>query len=320
MRAAVITGPGAIPTCREFPEPEADQHRQVRSLVGAGLHQVVRSLAAGRHYGSHGVYPAGIGVDAVAQDADGGLVYTGWPAAPWGTVAERLATPLGLPLPADVDPLAVAAGLNPGMAGWVPLAARADELAAASSTLGTVVVLGATGAAGRMALQSAAALGASHVVAVGRDAARLEQLDGPDVTTVRLTDPESDAQAIAAALEGHAPSILLDFVWGPVAEAAFTALGRTGLAEDEADLTYVQIGSLAGATAALPSTLLRSRRIRVIGSGAGSISTEQLVATLPQLMALIADGTVSVSYRAFGLAEVDRAWQYEGPERVVIVP
>lgn len=95
-------------------------------LVGAGMHQVVRSIASGRHYGSSDAYPLIPGVDAVARGEDGALVYTGWPRAPWGTMAELLATPLGVPLPSAfqtgaADPLAVAAGMNPAMSGWMPL-------------------------------------------------------------------------------------------------------------------------------------------------------------------------------------------------------
>ena len=86
---------------------------------------------------------------------------------------------------------------------------------------------------------------------------------------------------------------MLDYVWGPAAETAFAALGRRGLDDDAADIDYVQIGSLGGLDARVPGSLLRSRRNRISGSGAGSVSTERMVAELPAMMALIADGTIS---------------------------
>jgi NADPH:quinone reductase-like Zn-dependent oxidoreductase len=312
MRAVVVRAAGTDPTYGDFAEPEPAPGEQVFSLVGAGLHQIVRSLAAGRHYGSTGSYPQVPGVDAVARDADGRLVYTGFVTPPWGTMAERLAARLGVPVPEGADPLAVAAGMNPGMSGWLPLRSRAAE-----GALGTVLVLGATGMAGRIAVQSALMLGAERVVAVGRDVSALAALASDVVATVPLGEGVEDR--LAAALS-PAPSIVLDYLWGPVAETAFAALQRQGLDADTADITYTQIGGLAGPTAALPASLLRSRRLRIVGNGAGSTSTEQIVAQLPSFLELIADGSVRVPYRAFRLEDAAAAWAYRGPGRAVLVP
>ncbi|RNI19039.1 quinone oxidoreductase family protein [Flexivirga caeni] len=314
MKAAVVTEAGATPVCANFPEPEAAEGATTYDLVGAGIHQIVRSLAAGRHYGSTGTYPQVAGVDAVGRRPDGALVYTGFTRAPWGTMAERLATPMGFELPAGADPLAVAAGTNPGMSGYLPLRARKAEL----GELGTVLVLGATGMSGRMAVQAALHLGAQRVVGAGRDAARLEQVASYGAVPVALGD--DPAAAIRTGLDGHAPDLVLDFVWGAIAEAAFDALGRTGLAEDDADITYTQIGALAGPNAAVPSTLLRSRRIRIVGSGAGSATRETLATGLPEVIGLIGSGVLQVPHRAYPLSEVGRAWTHGGDERAVVVP
>ena len=298
MRAAILTAPDSVPVCAEFPDPEPLPGHDLLELVGAGLHQVVRSLATGRHYGSSHAYPLVPGVDAVARTADGRLVYTGWPRAPWGTVAERLATPVGVELPVGADPLAVAAGMNPGMSGWVPLTLHRE----ARGPLGTVLVLGATGMAGRMAVQSAFALGAERVVAAGRDPQALDWLATTGAVAVSLADDAALANALA-----DAPDLVLDYVWGPVAEAAFAALGRRGLGDDTADISYVQIGAVAGRDAAVPATLLRSRRIRISGSGAGSVSTERMIAELPKVAALIADGTLDAPYTAYPLDRIGDA-------------
>lgn len=311
MRAAILTAPDSVPVCAEFPDPEPLPGHDLLELVGAGLHQVVRSLATGRHYGSSHAYPLVPGVDAVARTADGRLVYTGWPRAPWGTVAERLATPVGVELPVGADPLAVAAGMNPGMSGWVPLTLHRE----ARGPLGTVLVLGATGMAGRMAVQSAFALGAERVVAAGRDPQALDWLATTGAVAVSLADDAALANALA-----DAPDLVLDYVWGPVAEAAFAALGRRGLGDDTADISYVQIGAVAGRDAAVPATLLRSRRIRISGSGAGSVSTERMIAELPKVAALIADGTLDAPYTAYPLDRIGDAWAHAGRDRAVVTP
>lgn len=313
MRAAVLTSPEAVPVCAEFPEPEPMPGREPLTLVAAGMHQVVRSIASGRHYGSTDAYPLVLGVDAVARRESGELVYTGLTRAPWGTMAELLVTPFDLPLPAGADPLAIAAGMNPAMSGFAPLVHHRER----RGELGTVLVLGATGMAGRAAVQSAFALGAAHVIAAGRDPEALAALRANGAETVSLADSTAP---LAAAVRTATPSLVLDYVWGPVAEAAFAALGRSGLDEDQADISYVQIGALAGREAAVPASLLRSRRITLSGSGAGSVSTEQLGALLPRLMALIADGTLEIPYTAYSLSRIADAWTHTGHSRAVVVP
>jgi NADPH:quinone reductase-like Zn-dependent oxidoreductase len=134
-------------------------------------------------------------------------------------------------------------------------------------------------------------------------------------------DRDQDAAALSQALDGDVPGLVLDFVWGPVAETAFSALGRRGLREDDADIKYVQIGALAGAEAAVPSQLLRSRKLTISASGAGSVPAAEIKAQIPRYLQLIADGSVQVPYRTFPLSDAGTAWAVSaqpGP-RVVLV-
>jgi NADPH:quinone reductase-like Zn-dependent oxidoreductase len=321
VKAAVLLAPHAIPDYADFDEPRLTPDRELVELVAAGLHPIVRSLAAGRHYGSTATWPQVPGVDAVARTRDGQLIYTGYVEAPYGTLAERMAVPARMrsPLPANADPVRVAGGLNPGLSSWMPLHARAAQVAA----LGTVLVLGVTGMAGLLAVQNALALGAERVVGAGRDPMRLEQAAAYGATTVTLTgDRDGDAAAIASALGDTAPSLVLDYLWGMPAEATFGALGRHGLDADTADIAYVQIGAMAGPNAAVPAALLRSRRIRISGTGAGSASVQDITAQLPGYMQLIADRRVDVPTVVYPLSRVAEAWiaaADRGP-RVVAVP
>ena len=264
MKAAILDSPNSVPVYGDFAEPAAGPDTEVVDLVAAGIHHVTRSVAAGRHYGSDGAYPLIPGLNAVARTADGHLVFTSSAPAPYGTFAERIASPgaMRFPLPDRASPEAVAAGVNPGMASWLPLQARLAE----AGKLSTVLILGVTGISGFLAAQNARLVGAARVVGAGRSRSGLDRAAAAGADPVGLTgDRDADADALASALGGDAPGLVLDFVWGPVAETAFAALGRRGLGEDTADIRYVQIGSLAGAEAAVPSALLRSRKLTISG-------------------------------------------------------
>jgi NADPH:quinone reductase-like Zn-dependent oxidoreductase len=321
MKAAVVTGPDTIPEYGEFSEPQVSDGYELVSLVAAGLHPIVRSLAAGQHYGSTQSWPLVPGVDAVARTAAGDSILTGFVRPPHGTFAERMAVPkaMRIALPPGADPVKVAGGLNPGLASWLALRTRVREI----GSLGTVLVLGATGMAGYLAVQHARLLGANRVVGVGRNPARLARAAALGAATVALNgDHEADAAAIVDAQGGTTPSIVLDFLWASAAETAFASLERHGLKEDTADIAYVQIGAAAGPDAAVPAALLRSRRICISGSGAGSAQIADIMAEVPVYMQLIADRSVDVPTKAVPLSSISEAWTAAADDsyRVVVIP
>jgi len=321
LKAAVLHSADSVPVYGDFDAPVAGEGYQLMSLVATGIHQLTRSTAVGRHYSRDAVFPVIPGLNAVARTAEGDLVFTASAPPPYGTFAEIIASPdaMRFPVPSDASPEAVAAGVNPGIGSWLPLTARVAE----TGKLGTVLILGATGITGYMAVQNAQVLGASRVIGVGRSAERLERAAAAGAETVILTgDKDADATALGAAIDGDAPGLVLDFVWGPVAEAAFHAIANRRFGEDGPEIKYVQIGALAGLEAAVPSGLLRSTKIAVSGSGAGAVSGAEIKAKIPEVINLIADGTVDVPFRTFPLSEAGAAWTAStdpGP-RVVIVP
>ena len=332
MKAAVLYAADADPVYGDSDEPAAGPDTQLVDLVAAGIHHVTRSVASGRHYSRAAAFPVIPGLNAVARDAAGRLVFTASSPPPHGTLAERIVSPdaMRFPLPAGASPEAVAAGVNPGLASWLPLQALPGGPAGPLSTgslgtgsLGTVLVLGVTGMSGYLAVQNARLLGTGRVIGAGRSPAGLDRAAAAGAETVALTgDRDADAAALAEALDGAVPGLVLDFVWGPVAETAFRALGWPGLAEDAAGTSYVQIGALGGAEAAVPSALLRSRRVSISGSGLGSVSPAQIKARIPEYIQLIADGSVQVPYRTFPLSDIGAAWtaSAESGPRVVVLP
>jgi len=230
VKAAILHSADSVPVYGDFDEPPAGAGSQIVELAAAGIHHLTRSVAAGRHYGRGGAFPVIPGLNAVARAADGTLVFTSSGPPPYGTLAERIASPdaMRFPLPPTASAEAVAAGVNPGLASWLPLTARRAE----ADQLGTVLVLGVTGMSGSLAVQNARLLGATRVVGCGRSKPGLDRAADTGAQTLALTgDRDADAHALARILDGDAPGLVLDFVWGPVAETAFAALGRRGSAK-----------------------------------------------------------------------------------------
>ncbi|QDP98021.1 zinc-binding alcohol dehydrogenase family protein [Microlunatus elymi] len=314
MKAAVIDNFDQPPAYRDFADPVPNGPEELVEVVAAGVHQIVRGQASGRHYSSHRQLPMIPGVDGVCRRSDGSLAYFGGLRAPYGTFAERAAAPMLMPLPDGLDPAVVAASMNPGMSGWNALAVRAALQPGQS-----VVVLGATGASGQTAIQAAKLLGASEVIAVGRSAAGLRAVSEHADHTVRI-DSGTDWPAQVAALADHV-DVVVDYLWGEPAAGLLGAL-VAGRADSTRQLTWAQVGSMAGSPLALDSELLRSSNLHLIGSGLGSVPMEQIGTQLPAFLGHLAAGHLHVTPVRRRLADVTEAWSEPIPpgQRLVIVP
>jgi NADPH:quinone reductase-like Zn-dependent oxidoreductase len=319
MNAAVVTSFEHPPRYQRFPIPEPTSDDEiVVDVLAAGLHPRVRTGAAGAHYTSSGTLPMIPGIDGVGRLPDGRIVYFAAGDDLLGTMADKALVNPGrsVELPPGVDVAAVAAAMNPAMSSWVALRRRVPIQPGQS-----VLILGATGNAGAMAVRVARRLGAGRVVGAGRDAARLHALvpAGAD-DVVQLTD---DAGATGEALAAAAAEtdIVLDYLWGEPAQLAITAL-LTARPDRGRALDWIQIGAVAGPTIELPSVALRSANFRLQGSGQGSVSPRGYLAELPSLVAEIGAGTIAVRPRPVPLAAVEQAWTMaEKPgERTVLVP
>jgi NADPH:quinone reductase-like Zn-dependent oxidoreductase len=206
--------------------------------------------------------------------------------------------------------------MNPAMSSWVALRRRVPLKPGQG-----VLVLGATGNAGAMAVRVARRLGAGRVVGAGRDPGRLRSLipAGAD-DVVQLTD-DTDATAGALAAAGAETDIVLDYLWGKPAQQAIMAL-LTARSDRSRPLDWIQIGAVAGPTIDLPSVALRSANFRLQGSGQGSVSPRTYLAELPSLVEEITTGTIAVRANPVPLADVEDAWaRRETPgQRTVLVP
>jgi NADPH:quinone reductase-like Zn-dependent oxidoreductase len=319
MNAAVVTSFAEPPHYLrvDVPQPKTGDEVLV-DVLAAGLHPRVRTGAAGAHYTSSGTLPMIPGTDAVGQRPDGKRIFfvAGDDAA--GTMADKAVVDArrAVELPDGVDVVKVAAAMNPAMSSWVALRRRVPLEAGQS-----VLVLGATGNAGTMAVQVAKRLGAGRVIGAGRDAGRLSALAAAGADeAVRLT---ADADATGAALAAAAAEvdIVLDYLWGPPAQHAITAL-LTARSDRSRAMNWIQIGALAGPTIELPSVALRSANLRIQGNGQGAVSPGAYLAELPSLVDEIDSGRISVSANTVPLAAVEAAWaRADTPgERTVLVP
>ena len=243
----------------------------------------------------------------MVRDENGNLRYVVLDDTTLGTFADRILIDprRSVTLPDGVDPVRIAAAMNPAMSSWVALRRRIAFTAGQR-----VLVLGATGNAGRMAVQIAKLFGAAQVIAAGRDTTRLAAL------TALGADETITFDDIARAAD---VDVVIDYVWGePTANAMIPML--TARADRTAPLTWIQIGSVAGHTAPIPSAALRSARLQIVGSGIGSVSAGDFLAELPALAAAVHNGAIDVQARAVPLTHVERMWSADTDDRIVFVP
>jgi NADPH:quinone reductase-like Zn-dependent oxidoreductase len=324
MKAAVVTEWGETPRYADFPEPRARDGAIVATVEASALTNLTRGLVSGKHYASKELQlPTVPGVDGVARLDDGRRVYTG-ALAPYGMMAERtLISPYGaVDLPEGVDSVVAAAIPNPGLSAWMSL-----EHGAAVQPSANILILGATGVTGSMAVQLAKGVfGAGRVAAVGRDVTRLDWL-----RTLGADDAialgEDDFQTRITAMHAERPfDAVLDYLWGQPAERVLTALSESHPSAHYHLTRFVQIGSMAGPTLTLPAGILRGNGIVISGVGIGSVPPEVLAKArteaLPRLFEMVASGDLELRTLARPLTEIEQAWTASEPSgtRVVLTP
>src|SRR6202166_1713431 len=189
MKAAIVKEPGKTPVFADFDDPVPQQGEELVTVTASALSQVTKSRASGSHHTSPGSLPAVVGIDGVGRTQDGRRVYFVLPEEPFGGMAEKVAMRMDqcILLPADVDDITAAAIAIPGMSSWAALKERAHLIAGEN-----VLINGATGTSGRLAVQIAKYMGAKRVIATGRNIAALEQLKviGADATIPLAQTPK----------------------------------------------------------------------------------------------------------------------------------
>jgi NADPH2:quinone reductase len=320
MHAAVVNAFDQPPHYTTFADPVAAKGEVPVTVTAAGLHPIVKALANGTHYGSTGELPFIPGLDGVGRLNDGSRAYFGMDRSPYGTFAEHTlaASWMVVPLPEELSDATAAAIANPAMSSWVALTARAKFVAGES-----VLILGATGVAGQLAVQIAKRMGARRVIAAGRNPQALESLKDLGADAVVSLDQPPDALVAAFhreyAVDGV--DIVLDYLWGQPAEALLQAITQRGLSKKAGRLRFIQIGDSAGKSISLSASVLRSSGLELLGSGFGSASLDQIRIAISEFFKLAAAQPFHFNFKTAPLSEVEALWNTpEQGTRLVFQP
>lgn len=308
MKAAVVFDLQQGPVWADFTDPQADAHHPLVKVNAAAISHVVKARASGKHYSFDGRLPFVVGIDGVGTLADGQRVYFAFPTAPWGSMAQwaPVAVENCLPLPDDLDDITAAAMANPAMSAWAALVKRAG-LAAGES----VLINGATGSAGQLAVQIARFLGARKIIATGRNTQMLAAL-GADVC-IDLTADDPTLQAQFSEQAAQQVDVVVDYLWGRSAELMLPALAKHS--PGNAPVRYVQVGSLSGAEIALNGAVLRAAPLQLMGSGIGSLSMPQLLAATGEMLQAAVAGGFTIATTPLALSEVANAWPRDNSQK-----
>ena len=320
MKAAIVTAASKTPVYGDFDNPVAKGGEEVISVKAAALSNFTKSRASGAHYSAAGIFPAVAGMDGVGLTQDGRRVYFAMPEAPFGSLAELC--PINarrcIDIPDSLDDITAAAIANPGMSALAGLVERGKLMAGE-----TVLVNGATGTAGRVAVQLAKYFGAARVIATGRNAAELEEIKqiGADTVIPFALDPTnpsgaSDYEKALKAAFADRIDLVLDYLWGQSATTILLALAKT---VEEKPVRFVHVGGASReANIELSGAVLRSAAITLLGSGVGSVSRKGLLDSISKVFEAVGPAGLKIATHVVPLSNVEQVWEKaSGKPRVV---
>lgn len=308
MKAAVVFDLSEGPIWADFTEPQPAAGYTLIDVRAAAISHVVKGRASGRHYSFDGTLPFVVGIDGVGMTSDGQRVYFAFPSAPFGSMAQRAPVALQncLPLPDALDDISAAAMANPGMSAWAALVKRAQFQAGE-----TVLINGATGSAGQLAVQIARYLGAKKIIATGRNAQALTALAADEC--INLTADEQTLNAQFATASAGQIDVVVDYLWGRSAELLLPILAK--YTPGDKPVRYVQVGSLAGADIGLNGAVLRAAPLQLMGSGIGSLSMPQLLAATGEMLQAAVPGHFTIATTPLPLRDVAAAWPRDNSQK-----
>jgi len=322
VRAALVEQLGDPPAVGEVEEPARGEGEVLVEVTAAPLNPVDLSIGSGRFYERSPELPyvpgvEGFGLVLEAEElAPGTRVYVeagGGRGGP-GSFAERVtvARTAVIKAPEGTDDALAACFGVAGLAAWVPLVWRARLREGE-----TVLVLGASGAVGQIAIQAANLLGARRVVAAARDRDALERARrlGADATVELAPAATSDelAAELRAAAGGNGADVTLDPLWGEPAIAAAKASAQGG--------RILQVGQSAGTEATLASATVRGKALSILGYSNFSAPREVRAAAYRRMVEEAAADRLTVDHEVLALDDVAAAWERQAahPHRKLVL-
>jgi NADPH:quinone reductase-like Zn-dependent oxidoreductase len=324
MKAAVIQKFGDIPQYADFPDPIAGDEDVTILVEAAVLENFDKVTAAGTHYGSNHLFPAFpaiVGHSGVGTTADGSLVAFGGVQPPYGTMAEKAVVPGKYKtyltrVPEGVDPLVAAALPAAALTSFFPL-----KYSAKFEPGETVLINGATGVSGKLAVQVSKLLGAGRIIATGRDDAGLAKIRdmGADIVVIDLKQTDKEIKEAFTKAAGKGFDIVLDFLWGNPAELLLKTLVPRQVGFATHRTRYIQIGQSAGEQITLPAETLRTSGLELMGIG--KISPEVIGAGVQQVWQWIRENKLGIEIEKVSLNDISGGWlQQTKGKRIVVVP
>ncbi len=322
MKASVLHELGTMPKYEDFPDPVPQNADQLLMTVkAASIKNLDKSRASGKHYASYTNLPTVVGIDGVGILEDGTRVYA---QGITGMMAEKALIASGkyVELPDNISDATAAALPNAAMGAALALRYRAKI-----KTANVVLINGATGVTGQLAVQIAKYYGASKVIATGRNIESLERVKtlGADMI-VSLKQDDSAVIEQLKTIQANTPiDIVIDYLWGHPMELILASLKSSGLDKDTHPVRVVTVGSMAGESINLQSGSLRSANIELLGSGFGSLTQAELktfnTEALPEMFQLAADKLLAIETETVELKDIETAWQKEvsSGKRLVVI-
>ena len=305
MKAAIVLGPKQTPVYGEFDEPTPQDGMVVVRVAASALSNATRARAAGCHYSMTGGFPLVPGIDGVGRTESGERVGFLLPEAPFGGMAEKtlVRDALCVPVPGNLSDALAAAIINPGQSPIGALRARA-----ALQPGEGVLINGATGTTGQVAVQIARHLGAGRVVVTGRNRgalARLRELGADDA--IDLTgDVDTVQDALAAHFAEGGIHVVLDYLSGSPTETVLGAIARSH--KGAKTIRYVIAGSSAGSSTSVPTSVLGSTSLVLMGYGIGSVKVPDIVRFAREALQVAGSMDLQIDLTAVPLAHVEEAW------------
>lgn len=315
MKAAIVRGTNQVPVYADFKNPSPREGFTVIDVAASALSNATRARAAGTHYSMTGNFPLVPGIDGVGRDDAGTRLAFLMPEAPFGGMAERTLVPnaMCLPIPDGIDDIIAAAMINPGQSPIGALRVRAGL-----KNGETVLINGATGTTGQVAVQIAKHLGAGRVIATGRDAealARLREL-GADHTIDLNLEVGDLTDALAEHFSDGRVDVVLDYLSGGPTETVLTAAAQGHKGAEP--IRYVIAGSAAGPATSIPTSVLGSTSIVMMGSGIGAVRVPQIMQSISHALQIASATDLQIDVHEVPLSDVERAWTTDyGRNRVV---
>jgi NADPH:quinone reductase-like Zn-dependent oxidoreductase len=326
VKAAVLHGFGT-PRFEEIPQPVPQDGEELIEVTAAPLNNIDRVRADGSHYsvrpGGPGAGPAEEqvtvpGVIGAGLRPGGQRVLFG---SRFGTMAQYSAasSQATFPIPDGLDDAVAAAAWNPGLSAWLALGWRCPLESGQ-----TVLILGATGVTGKLAVQAARHFGAGRVVAAGRNQRVLDTL--PDLgadATIQLGQPDDALAAGFAAQAGeHGYDVVLDYVWGHPTEVFLRSIERHDAVPRSSRVQLLQAGEMAGPVISLPASPLRSAGLEILGAGTGTMPPMDVITgMLGEILDLLAAGKIRIDIERVPLSAVAEVWgRDQQGRRPVFIP